>query len=341
MNRPMNRSITKAASVTALLLGALQISAPAWSQATELRPNIRALPAFDLTVARDLATGQPELLFSVTTWNSGRGPLEIVAGEMNLGKQNVYQRVRFSDGTHYDRLAGSFAFHTGHSHFHFENYAVYSLQPIDAPGRSARSSSKTTFCLLDTDKIDVGLAGAPRKAIYTTCGNQLQGISVGWGDTYGWHLPGQAIDLSDWTDGRYKLSIVADPDNRLLETDESDNSACLLVDINIGAQTAVPVTSASCSDTGGPVTVSAITPSFASVGSRISVTISGSGFVPGMTVSFEQGSGAKPTASNVVVQSASTITAVVTVKKGTIGSDPVWDLRVGSGVLPDAFVVQP
>lgn len=71
--------------------------------ATELRPNIRALPGFDPSVATDFATGNPELRFSATTWNAGAGPLELVAGETGAGKQNVYQRIYRSDGTYYDR----------------------------------------------------------------------------------------------------------------------------------------------------------------------------------------------------------------------------------------------
>jgi len=36
-----------------------------------------------------------------------------------------------------------------------------------------------------------------------------------------------------------------------------------------------------------------------------------------------------------------TIKANVTIKKGKPGKDPVWDLRVGSGLLFGAFTVTP
>jgi hypothetical protein len=61
-----------------------------------------------------------------------------------------------------------------------------------------------------------------------------------------------------------------------------------------------------------------------------------------MGVSFEGGSGPPPTAGNVVVSAdGTTIQATVTVKKGKPGKDPVWDVRVGSGLLPSGFTVVP
>jgi hypothetical protein len=324
-----------------ILAASLALASVATFAADELRPNVRALPASELSVASDFGTGQPELRFSATTWNAGLGPLELRAGETGAGKQNVYQRIYRSDGTYSDRLAGGFVWHPEHDHFHFEDYATYSLQPVNAPGSSARTSQKTTFCVMDTDKLDSRLAGAPRKAAYAACGNQVQGMSVGWGDTYGSFLPGQAIDLSDWGDGDYKLTIIADPENRIVETTESDNVACLLVHISVTAGTVAPITAAGCDGTVGTMTVSAVTPSSGSAGTIVPITISGSGFVPGVTVAFVNGSGAKPVVGSVVVQSSTTITAVVTVKKGNTSGDTLWDLRVGNAVLSDAFSVLP
>jgi hypothetical protein len=60
-------------------------------------------------------------------------------------------------------------------------------------------------------------------------------------------------------------------------------------------------------------------------------------------VKFENGSGAKLVVSDVVVASASEITAIVTIQKqgNARNGDTIWDLRVGDAVLPDAFVVIP
>ena len=121
---------------------------------------------------------------SSQAWNSGLGLLERVASEKDAANQNIYERIHLDDGSYYDRLAGIFVWHEEHGHFHFEEYALYTLQAANAPGASERTSSKTTFCVIDTDRINHRLPGAPKRPVYRTCGGEIQGMSVGWGDTY-------------------------------------------------------------------------------------------------------------------------------------------------------------
>jgi hypothetical protein len=135
--------------------------------------------------------------------------------------------------------------------------------------------------------------------------------------------------------------IEIDPKNRLVEISDGDNISCVLLRINVNNSTVTVLNSAGCDAAGGgEVVVSNIQPSSGSRGSVVPVTITGSGFAAGMQVSFENGSGPRPTATNVTVVDANTITANVTVKSGGGGRDRVWDVRVGSGVLPDGFAVQ-
>jgi len=325
----------------AVILPAIAIAASP-RQVLELKPNLQAFPAGNLAIVRD-PSGVTNLVFSATTWNNGDGPLVLVTGETDsmTMRQNVDQRVFLSDGTFYDRNVGIFEWHPAHNHFHFEDYALYTLQPFDAPGGSERTSAKTSFCIMDTTQVDTRLPGAPNKPVYVICGNAMQGMSVGWGDTYGSHLPGQSIDLTGLPDGDYKLVIEADPKKRLLEINNSDNTSCVLLHISVTNLT-LNVDSAGCSGTGSTVVVSSITPNTAPQGSLIPVTITGSNFAAGMGVSFENGSGARPVASNVTVVDSTTITATVSVKSGGgPRSDRVWDVRVGSGVLANSFTVQP
>ena len=307
-------------------------------QVLELTPNLQPLPASNLFLV-----GGTTLIFSTTSWNNGAGPLELRAGETGSVGQNVYQRVYLSDGGFYDRLAGTFEWHPEHNHFHFENYALYTLQPFNAPGGSQRTSSKTTFCVMDTTKVNTSLPGAPGSAVYTTCGATIQGMSVGWGDTYGFNLAGQSIDFTGNPSGDYQLIIEIDPKKRIIESSEEDNISCVLLRINVSNSSLTILNSAGCDAPagGGEVVVSSIHPPSAPRGSVTSVTITGSGFAAGMRVSLENGSNPRPTVSNVVVHDANTITANVTVKSGGGGRDRVWDVRVGSGVLPDGFTVQP
>ena len=308
-------------------------------QVLELTPNLQPLPASDLSLV-----GGTTLLFSTTSWNNGAGPLELRAGEIDTvgNRQNVYQRVYLSDGGFYDRLAGTFVWHPEHNHFHFEDYALYTLQPFNAPGGSQRTSSKTTFCVMDTTKINGSLPGAPGSAVYTTCGNTIQGMSVGWGDTYGYFLFGQSIDFTGNPSGDYKLIIEIDPKKRIIESSEEDNISCVLLRINVANSSVTILNSAGCdAPAGGEVVITSIQPSSAPRGSLTTVTIVGSGFAAGMQVSLENGSNPRPTVSNVRVLDANTITADVTVKSGGSGRDPVWDVRVGPSVLPDGFTVLP
>ncbi len=322
------------------MMAALLLFAPVGSaQVVELRPNLQPFPPYDLVLIPTDSQGGTRLIFSTTSWNSGLGPLELRAGEIDpvALKQKVYQRVYNSDGSYVDYYAGSFDWHPEHNHFHFNDYALYTLQPFDAPGGSQRTGSKTTFCIMDTNKVNTSLAGAPSAAVYTTCGADVQGMSVGWGDTYGNYLWGQWVDFTGNPSGVYRLSIEIDPKTLLLETNENDNIACAHLYID-AVSLAVSVLSTSC-DPSGLVIVSGIQPNAWNQSSAVDVTIAGSGFAPGMQVRFENGSGARPSVSNVAYVDSSTITARVTLKKA--GRDRVWDLRVGSGVLPNAFTVLP
>ena len=56
-----------------------------------------------------------------------------------------------------------------------------------------------------------------------------------------------------------------------------------------------------------------------------------------MDVRLENGSGAQPNVSNDQVLNSTTISALITVRKGAKAG--AWDVRVGSGVLTDGFTV--
>ena len=207
---------------------------------------------------------------------------------------------------------------------------------MNAPGGSQRQSYKTSFCVIDTSKIDAHLPG-PQETGVSICNASVQGLSVGWGDYYGPFLDGQAIDLTGNPNGLYELTVAFDPSNRLRETNDDDNTACVLLQISVTNLTVQTV--GACGVSAGTVTVDSIDPSSMLIGDVVDVTITGSNFAPGMAVGFENGSGPAPIASNVTVLNSSTITATVTVKISGRRGDPIWDVRVGSAVLRDAFEV--
>jgi hypothetical protein len=327
-----------AAASLVLTLGATLLASRPVEAATgdQMLPNLKATPATGIA----FGTGT-DLRFSTLSWNAGTGPLELRAGAIDTGtgKQDVWQRIYLEGGGSTDRLAGTFVWHTSHNHFHFEDYAKYTLQPVNAPGASSLYGQKTTFCVMDTTAKDLTLPGAPRSSTYATCGNTFQGMSVGWGDMYGSSLTGQSIDMAGMPNGDYRLSIEVDPLNHLSEVTRTDNISCVLLRISVTARTVTVLNPTSCD---APTTVTSMTPSSVTVGSSVSVTITGTSFTAGLAVSFASGNGPSPSVSNVTYVDATTITATVTVatpRKKTRTTDPVWDLRVGTATLTNALTV--
>jgi hypothetical protein len=223
---------------SAAVLAALACAAgPAASHAAVLKyPDLRTLPPSDLrfeTVNYQGVTSKV-LRFSNTVWNAGQGALELHGAPG--GTSAVTQRI-FDDAGGYAELkvGDDFTFHVGHNHFHFGAFAEYELwtkSAFDAwvasgrnVGRAQKLGTKTSFCVMDVARVQ-SLVGAPLSPFYSQCGATVQGMSVGWGDTYAWSLPEQWIDLGGayLSDGTYVLRSIADPMNKLYESDNRSDA---------------------------------------------------------------------------------------------------------------------
>jgi hypothetical protein len=97
----------------------------------------------------------------------------------------------------------------------------------------------------------------------------------------------------------------------------------------------------------GAPTITGIAPASMKAGTSGSVTITGTNFVAGATVTFQNGNGPTPTASGVAVNGSGTsLTATVTVPSGGAPRNRTWDVKVTnpngqSGVLSQGFTVTP
>ena len=123
-----------------------------------------------------------------------------------------------------------------HNHVHYNDYANYILERRRRHAQNPRQGSKTTFCIMDTTGVNPQLKGASGSAVFNWCPTQdpsfsTQGMSVGWGDTYGAHLAGQSLLIGDLPPAMYRLRHVFDPKNLLLEKADDDNQSCRLVEI--------------------------------------------------------------------------------------------------------------
>jgi subtilisin-like proprotein convertase family protein len=199
---------------------------------------------YDWRIDRSSFRGRTLIRFSTAVANIGLGPAELRGGQTYAdGTQAVFQRVYDSDGGFSDRLAGTFHYHPQHNHIHFEGYAQYNLRKVTAGngvGEVVAAGGKTSFCLVDVDPYATSLPGARATARYNSCG-QVQGLSVGWADVYGDHLADQWIDITGVPDGRYWLEIIADPDNGLLESDETNNTTRIQIELDLVPGNRTPV----------------------------------------------------------------------------------------------------
>lgn len=224
--------------LTVLLAVLLSLGAPVPSRAaTPQYPDLKTLPPKDLRIAYTVIDGATHtvLRFSNTAWNAGEGRLEMRGETVSDSRTKVYQRIYDNAGGYMEALVGDFIFHMGHNHWHFEQFADYELwtraeyDKWIASGRNngqaQKRGAKTTFCIMDTGKIQ-NLPGSPTAAQYTQCGQTLQGLSIGWGDTYVYSLPDQWVDLGTTMlpDGNYVLRSVADPKNIIIESASNDPS---------------------------------------------------------------------------------------------------------------------
>jgi hypothetical protein len=183
--------------------------------------------------------------FRSATENIGLGPLEIAGHRPDRATplMQATQLIRLSNGSTLEHAgAGSLRYIRlgDHQHWHLDDFMRYELRRA-SDNRSMRPSLKTGFCLGDRFNLDIfsRLPNEPPHAIFTSeCGfhhprqlNIREGISVGHADYYAATIEGQYMDFTTLPRGKYWLIHRADPENRLLESDESNNAASLLLGV--------------------------------------------------------------------------------------------------------------
>jgi hypothetical protein len=203
-------------------------------------PDLQTLPPSELTPDTTGFGGKKRhiLRFTNTVVNAGAGPLEL-RGDPATGR--LVQRLYDAAGGFIDRPLrdADFIFHRAHNHWHLTDFAQYELWRLKENKQTGRGDhyvevrhghndrgqgvrkehSKTSFCVRDTEHV-WDLPGTPAEPAYETCEQDIQGLSVGWGDTYRAGIADQWIDVGKrpLPDGRYLLRSIADPRNLLAES---------------------------------------------------------------------------------------------------------------------------
>ena len=196
------------------------------------QPDLRSLPAWGISLNRK----GTYLRFSATVWNGGDSPL-VVDGFRRDGEDEMdaYQYFFDADGTQTGyQPVGAMEWdpRPSHSHWHFEDFARYSL--LDADRAEVSRSKKEAFCLANTDSVDLTVPDADWRPentdLSTSCGDysslSIREVLVsGWGDTYTQYRAGQSFPVADLPNGTYYIAVTANPEHNLVESSTSNNQS--------------------------------------------------------------------------------------------------------------------
>ncbi len=202
----------------------------AWEDATR---GYMHIGTFDTTTE----PGKALYRFTAAIPNIGDGPFEVFEVTHPNNTQDVYQNIHDSLGGVTQTLMGSFPdADPAFGHLFLVGLAQYNLRevlPGNGVGPIVSSHDKTSFGLVDSVAYDTGLPGAPATRVYNSANSNPLGVSVGWADLYSWQLPGQWVDATGLPDGQYWLEVIIDPYNFVQETDDTNNTTRVLVNLTV------------------------------------------------------------------------------------------------------------
>jgi hypothetical protein len=205
---------------------------PAARAASDRLPDLGMARLSDLSIDTTTIPGRRLLRFTTIIVNIGAGPFETIGSRprTSTALMAVKQRIYNTAGS--SRLVSTpavmFWAGDGHDHWHIRDIEAYRLTRLDN-GRRVGTGAKHGFCYFDNTPYRLRLPGAPSYSIYGGCGSSgdltvTTGLSVGWGDTYPAGIAFQWIDITGLKSGRYRLRATADPANWFAETNNTNNS---------------------------------------------------------------------------------------------------------------------
>jgi len=209
--------------------------------------QMRRLSEFRLTA--EPSGGEPDRLllrFTAVIVNKGEGPFVVRAerdcSDSSCPTMTAEQRVKRSNGSWRGIASDGFAKYDvkdGHTHWHIMDVETYELIPMDVPPTQENvTGSKVGFCFFDTTAVSTSLPYSPDFPVFgeSGCGVQSStsirmGLSVGWGDTYGWYLPRQWINVTDVPHGRYLVCATSDAFEQWTEKRDDNNQSWTQVEL--------------------------------------------------------------------------------------------------------------
>lgn len=178
----------------------------------------------------------------------GRNPVaDPLTGDITA---TAVQLRRAPDGSIDEHEAGKVEFHSEHGHWHYAGFLQYQL--FQVTGDTSAESPPAKKLISDTDLFGAKRGWGPVNERMADWSRFNQGISaagfmpppspncpspcqprlfqtVGWGDFYEWPVEDQFVPIGTESDplavGHYLLREVIDMENRLIESDETDNTS--------------------------------------------------------------------------------------------------------------------
>ncbi len=248
--------------VVALALALGPTLSPAPVAAASLLPDLAMAPLTDIQI-ENTTDGRRLLRFTSMIVNNGSGRFELsgTRADSTITTMSVTQRIWDSNPRIYtDIPTGATMQYSGdgHNHWHVLNLESYELDRTDN-GVKVGTGAKTGFCFYDTTPYDLSLPGAPQSPVFTNCGipsdlTIRMGLSVGWGDKYPWFLFGQYIDITGLSAGSYMLKATADASNWFSESNDTNNSTSVPIQLT-GGTNSPPAAVIAASPLSGPATL--------------------------------------------------------------------------------------
>lgn len=225
-----------------LVVGRVLQPVPA-TAATQLLPDMRMAELTTIKADKTTIPGHRLLRYTAEIVNVGAGPVEAQGSRPDTSTQTmpVVQRIYDDAAGFTDVPSGTHMFWAGdgHNHWHLSDMEQGVLTPF-SNGSQVGTSAKEGFHFADGSAFDLSLPSAPQTKRYTACGGKScnidalsvkEGISVGWGDIYASGVALQWIDITGVANGKYVLTVTADPNGYFEESDTTNNSASATIRI--------------------------------------------------------------------------------------------------------------
>ena len=183
-------------------------------------------------------TEQGALAFQCNHGEPWRRALEIREFTHPDKSQDIYQRIYDTEGGSAEQLIATIpdTFSIAGRHLYLTGFSQYNLRtvlPANGVGPIVSTHDKTSSGIVDSIKYSPPVPGSSPVPQYGNTTNPAipMGISVGWADIYRRAYPNQWIDITGLNPGQYWLEVISDPYDRIIESNEDNNTTQVLIDI--------------------------------------------------------------------------------------------------------------